>query len=225
MTVKREFCRCLLVGLMLFSLLLSFHISTLGVRGSETHDIAVTSVVKDRSGIAPAMRVKINVTVENQGNTIESFTVTVYGTNIITNANTTIQSAPVDLEAGQNETLAFVWEIPPPEWPIIIFSTPLWDTNPMVADFTIWAEASVVDGEIDTSNNVYVDGTVRIILRFGDVDGNGVINIFDIVKLAAGYGSKPGDPGYNPLMDYDQNGVIEIFDVVRTASAYGTLYF
>jgi len=174
----------------------------------------------------PSMDVRINVTVENQGTAVESFNLTVYGTNIVTNENITIQSTAVDLAAGQNETVAFVWEVPPPLWPFTYFpGYPLWDTDPMVADFTIWAEASVVDGEVDTSDNVYTDGNVRIILRFGDVDGNGVVNIFDVVIQAGSYGSKLGDPRYNPLVDYNQNGVIDIFDIVRVAGAYGTQYF
>jgi hypothetical protein len=210
---------------MLFLLLLSLYASTPIVQGAETHDVAVVSVAKNKVLIPPAMRVKINVTVENQGTTAESFNVTVYRTNIDTSQNTTVGSMSVELEAGQNETLAFLWEIPPPEWPIIIFSAPFWDTDPMEANCTIWAEASVVDGEVDTSDNICVDGTIHVILRFGDVDGNGVINIFDIVILASRYGLDWDDPGYNPLLDYGQDGVINIFDIVRGASAYGTQYF
>ena len=170
------------------------------------------------------MRLEINVTVENQGVAAENFTVTVYGTDISTSENTTIGSTPVELEASQNETVAFEWRIPPSEWDGIIFSAPLWDTDPMNADFTIWAEASAVDGEVDTSDNIYVDGTVRVILLFGDVNGNGVVNIFDVVTFASAYLSKLGEPRYNPLADWNQDGVINIFDIVRGFGAYGTQY-
>jgi hypothetical protein len=94
----------------------------------------------------------------------------------------------------------------------------------MIEDLTIRAEASVVAGEVDTSDNVYVDGTVTVIWRIGDVNGDGRIDIFDLVMLAGRYGSKPGDPRYDPLLDFSQNGIIDIFDVVATASSYGTHY-
>lgn len=227
MVLKDKLCRCLSVGLMFFLLLLSLYASTPVVQGAETHDVAVVSVVKNKVLVPPAMRVKINVTVENQGTTAESFNVTVYRTNIDTNQNTTVESTSLELEAGQNETLAFVWELPRPEWPDV-FLRPwgsLWDTDPMVANFTIWARASVVDGEADTSDNICFDGTIRVVLRFGDADGNGKFNIFDIIRLAGIYCSELGDPGYDPLLDYGQDGVINIFDVVRGARAYGTQYF
>ncbi|MGB9134074.1 MAG: hypothetical protein WCC63_00575, partial [Candidatus Bathyarchaeia archaeon] len=126
--------------------------------------------------------------------------------------------------AGQNKTLAFVWDIKIP-WAGYIFPPPWWEDDPMVSDFTVWAEADIVDGEVDTSDNICTDGNVRIILLYGDADGNGVVNIFDIVKLAYAYGAKPGDPRYDPLLDHNQDGVINIFDVVRVAGAYGTQYF
>jgi len=224
LTPTGKFYEWLPVGLIFLSLLFSFLTGVPRCRGAETHDIAVTSVATDRSVTAPGIEVKINVTVENQGTTVESFNLTVYATNIDTNESITIQTAVVELPASANETLTFVWRNERSLWVALIFPPPVWDTDPMVEDFTIWAEASVVDGEVDTSDNVYIDGTVRVILRFGDVDGNGRINVFDFVLLCQGYGARLGDPRYDPLKDHDQDGVIAIYDVVPAAMAYGTQY-
>jgi hypothetical protein len=184
------------------------------VVSSEAHDVAVTSVVAWPSMVTPDLGVHINVTVENQGASNESFTLSVYMGNI------TVKEMTIDLTPGQIKTVALVWYIPRIVW-AFIFQAPLWDTNPMIEDLTAWAEASVVAGEVDTADNVYVDGSVTVIWWIGDVNGDGKSNIIDIVILAGSYGLKPGDPGYDPLLDYSQNGRIDILDIVATARAYG----
>jgi subtilisin family serine protease len=60
------------------------------------------------------------------------------------------------------------------------------------------------------------------LVRKGDLDNNGHIDIFDFVLFAAAYGSKLGDPNYNPIGDFNNNGVIDIFDFVNFAQVYGT---
>lgn len=200
---------------LLVSLLCGFH--TPPVKSSEAHDVAVTDVIAWPLMVLPEGQIHINVTVENQGASNENFTLSVYMGNI------TVREMTVDLAPSQIKTLALVWKIPYEEW-VIIFQPPLWDTNPMIEDLTAWAEASIVAGEVDTSDNVYVNGSVTVIWRIGDVNGNGVINIFDIVILAGSYGFEQGDPRYDPLLDYSQNGRIDIFDIVAAAASYGTQY-
>ena len=59
----------------------------------------------------------------------------------------------------------------------------------------------------------------------GDVDGNGVVNILDVVMAVASFHSIEGDPSWNP--DADQSapyGKIDIFDLVTIASNYGRAY-
>lgn len=201
--------------LLLVSLLCGFQMPPAG--SSEAHDVAVTDVVAWPSMVAPGLQVHINVTVENQGASNESFTLSVYMGNI------TVRDMTVDLTPSQIKTVALLWAIPHMVW-AYVFQPPLWDTNPMIEDLTAWAEAGVVAGEVDTSDNVYVDGSVTVIWWIGDVNGDGYINIFDIVILAGSYGSEPGDPGYDPLLDYSQNGRIDIFDIVAAASSYGSQY-
>lgn len=59
-----------------------------------------------------------------------------------------------------------------------------------------------------------------------DMDGDGVISILDLVRVAAHYGSTPTvplPPGWIwvPLYDVDGDGTISILDLVRIAAGYG----
>jgi len=60
------------------------------------------------------------------------------------------------------------------------------------------------------------------LVRKGDLDNNGHIDIFDFVLFAAAYGSEFPDPDYNPIGDFDNDGDIDIFDFVGFAQVYGT---
>jgi parallel beta-helix repeat protein len=56
----------------------------------------------------------------------------------------------------------------------------------------------------------------------GDVDWDGDVDIYDIVKITGVYRSKRGDSSWNPYVDLDQDGEIKIYDVVRATSHYGS---
>jgi parallel beta-helix repeat protein len=62
-------------------------------------------------------------------------------------------------------------------------------------------------------------------LLTGDLNYDGSVNIFDVVLVAAAYGSMEGEPRWNPMADLAQQfGVIDIFDVVVIAGHYGETY-
>ncbi len=59
-----------------------------------------------------------------------------------------------------------------------------------------------------------------------DMDGDGVISILDLVRVAAHYGSTlavPKPPGWIwvPLYDVDGDGTISLLDLIRIAAGYG----
>ncbi|MCW3981271.1 MAG: hypothetical protein NWF11_07335 [Candidatus Bathyarchaeota archaeon] len=63
-----------------------------------------------------------------------------------------------------------------------------------------------------------VDFTVSI---ESDLNGDGVINIADILLASAAYGSTPNDPNWNPRADVSSpKGIIDIFDLIKLASQY-----
>jgi len=46
----------------------------------------------------------------------------------------------------------------------------------------------------------------------GDVNGDGVIDLSDLQLFAAAYGSKAGEPAYNPAADFNLNGTVNLYD-------------
>lgn len=99
------------------------------------HDIAITRVTALPSKVSQGETVSINVTVMNAGEYNETFDVTVYYGSEAIDTRTNVM-----LESGNKETLSFSW-----------------DTSGVAADeYWIKAEATVVEGETKTANNVRV---------------------------------------------------------------------
>ncbi len=56
---------------------------------------------------------------------------------------------------------------------------------------------------------------------FGDLNGDCVIDQADIDLVAAHWGTKVGDPNYDPYVDLDGDGDVDIRDVALVANRYG----
>jgi len=54
-----------------------------------------------------------------------------------------------------------------------------------------------------------------------DLNKDGIVNILDITIVASAFGSKPGNPSWNPDADLDKNGEINIVDVAAVAIDFG----
>jgi parallel beta-helix repeat protein len=176
-----------------------------------SHDIGITYIGKVweiyfrpiiiplKTVIELGFRLHINVFVMNYGSYTEALNVTVY-------ANTT------SIDIMTNITLASRDSV------ILNFT---WNTAGFAkGNYTISAYATPVPGEIDTADNTYIGGTVKVTI-LGDVDGDSKVTILDVVKITSIYASKPGDPKFNPNCDIDDDGKITILDVVSCTSHYG----
>jgi len=59
----------------------------------------------------------------------------------------------------------------------------------------------------------------------GDINGDGKVDIYDVVLAAVAYGSTPEDPNWNPVADLaPPYGKIDIYDMVTILSNYGKEY-
>jgi len=57
--------------------------------------------------------------------------------------------------------------------------------------------------------------------RKGDVNWDGVIDEEDLNLLREAYGSRPGDPNWNPDADLDGDGYVDVRDIVTCAQNQG----
>lgn len=62
---------------------------------------------------------------------------------------------------------------------------------------------------------------LRYYIMANDLNSDGTVNIMDIALVASAYGSKTGDPNWNPIADIDKNGWVNIVDVSKVAVDYG----
>lgn len=162
------------------------------------HDVAIKNIKPTRTILGNSTSTSINVTVQNQGDTLETFNLTVY-------ANTTlIEIKEITLPSGNSTTITFTWNT----------------TDFAKGNYTISAEADTVPSETDTEDNTLIYGTV-IVTILGDLNGDGEVKIKDIAMAAKAFGSKPGDDNWEPNADINEDGEIKIFDVATVAKEFG----
>jgi len=160
------------------------------------HDVAVKSVATSVTVTYAGRIVDITVVAKNEGNAVESFSVTVYY------STTSIGTKPVtNLLPGSQITIPFSWNT----------------TGVSLGSYAISAKASVVPGETvpDQADNTLIDGSV-VIAVLGDVNGDSTIDILDVKLVKLAY-SKLIE---KPTADLDNNGVINILDVKKMKLIY-----
>ena len=108
-----------------------------------THDISVINVSSSATDVYAGEIVNITVTVKNQGTPFnESFDVNAYYDSVLIGKLTV-----TDLAESTETTLIFKWNT----------------TGVAGGYYTISANATELPGEIDITNNVFVDGTIKVV--------------------------------------------------------------
>ena len=96
-----------------------------------------------------------------------------------------------------------------------------WNTTGVAkGNYTITANAIILESEEDTAHNVYEDGWVFVTL-IGDVNGDRKVDIEDIFNIALHFGGNYGDPCYVPNYDVNGDDKIDIEDIFIAATHYG----
>jgi hypothetical protein len=120
-----------------------------------------------------------------------------------------IGTQTVTLESGASTTLTFTWNT----------------AGFAKGNYTIWAYAWPVPGEIEITDNSLTDGFV-IVSMVGDVTGpngwpDGKIDMLDVGTVARAFGSYPGHPWWNPNADINNDLYVDVFDLIRVVLKFG----
>ncbi len=167
-----------------------------------THDGAVTGILCVKAIVGQGRTTKIKVTITNEGTFAENFEVTAYANGV------SIGTTQVSVNGQETGIATITWNT----------------TGWTYGDYTISANVTLVEGETDKLDNAMTDSDICVTIA-GDVDGNYKVDIFDIVKMARGYGSSEGQTNFDINCDINGNGAVDIFDVVIAACNYGRNWY
>ncbi|HYB68225.1 MAG TPA: thermopsin family protease [Candidatus Acidoferrales bacterium] len=156
------------------------------------------NAVSAKTVIGKGFSDNVTVLIAEKGDYAETFNVTAYAN------STVIGTQQVSLNATDQMTLTFTWNT----------------TGFAYGNYTISAYVSLVPGETNTANATFTGGTVTVTIP-GDIDGNGVVNMSDIISLLKAFGSTIGQPNYNPNCDIANNGKIDLSDLIIALRNFG----
>jgi hypothetical protein len=165
------------------------------------HEVGVTNVVSSRTVAGLGYCLNVTVTAADFGDYTETFNVTVYAN------STSIASQNVTPASGDSANVTFTWNT----------------TGFAIGNYTISAYAWPVPGQTNMANNNMTGGTVYVGIP-GDVEGNGRVDMGDIITILLAFGSVIGQPRYNPNCDIEGTGRIEMSDVMVALLYFGQLY-
>jgi len=104
----------------------------------------------------------------------------------------------------------------PPTNPLGTFSLtiPLKSISVWLGDYSVYARTHY-GFSISSSTSVFT------VVLIGDLNHDGKIDMRDIATVAKAFGTRPGDPLWNPAADLDNSGKVDMKDVATVARAFG----
>jgi hypothetical protein len=160
------------------------------------HDVAVVGVFPSKTVLGEGYPMNITVKVKDYGTFSEVFNVTVY-------ANmTAVGTEEVSLVSGASAVVTLTWD----------------SSGFAYGNYTISAYAWPIPGEKDTSDNL-MSRIVTLTIP-GDINGDGSVNLQDLVFLAKAYGSSFGTARWNANADINGNLKVDLPDLVILAKNY-----
>jgi PKD repeat protein len=166
------------------------------------HDVAILDVAPYSSGVYEGYPANTNVTVVNTGDFAETATVDLYYN---LTAGQLIDTKIVSLDSGKSRTLTFVWNTT---------SVQNYHNYTITAVAEIAFDSNLTNNLLESSSNVEVKIPV-------DVNGDGMVDIYDAIVVANALGSYPGNGRWNAAADVNEDGIVDIYDAITLVSNFG----
>jgi parallel beta-helix repeat protein len=156
------------------------------------YDIGITNITPSKTVVGQDYNLTISMKILNYGINTETFNLTVYAN------KTAIQTITnIVLTSRNSTTITFTWNT----------------TGFAKGNYTIWAYAWPVPDETDTTDNTVIDGWVIVTIP-GDVNGDHLVDISDLVMTVNAIPSAPGWSNWNTDTDINNDGLCDVGDLV-----------
>jgi len=169
---------------------------------SEIHDMAIVDVSPSKTVAGQGYPVSINVAVENQGTTSETFNITVHA-----DGNEVDKLENLALSSGSSAVFTFMWDTEG-------FAYGNYTTSAVVN-----LPLHIVD--VDPADNSKPASREVMITIPGDVNGDRVADVYDSQLVAKAYSTQPGSPQWNPETDINSDDKTDASDLTILSTNYG----
>lgn len=165
------------------------------------HDVGITSVTVSKTVVGRGYALRVELEISNYGMYDESCAVAAYA-----NTSTVVTQNIALMKKG------------------FIIVTMKWNTSAFgYGNYTISAYSQPVKDEMDMANNVYFDGSVIIAIP-GDINGDGIVDIYDAIVLSGTYNSVPSNRSWNSNADINCDNIVDIYDAIIVANHFNQHY-
>jgi hypothetical protein len=142
-----------------------------------------------------------------------------------TTPNFNVQWSGTDATSGLANYTIYVSDNGGPfaPWLSQVTSTQAYYTGSLLHTYGFYSIAQDVAGNVESPKTA-AEATTHVPQMPGDVNGDGKINCADIALVKAAFGTRTGQPGFNPRADVNHDGVVNVMDlaIVSQKLAPGT---
>ena len=97
----------------------------------------------------------------------------------------------------------------------------VWPDPALTCNIAFYDSKLLREGPVEIAHDA-VDGTYSYEPIKGDLNMDGLVELYDLVRTAQAFGSKLGDSDWDPFADLIRDDVINILDIIVVASNFGS---
>jgi len=97
-------------------------------------------------------------------------------------------------------------------------------TGPLNLSSLTCGNCTIVFNSTDNVGNVENMNYINVTLVGPDINGDDRVDIFDALMAGNAFGSYPGHPSWNPIVDVNFDGQVDIYDLILVARMFGKHY-
>jgi hypothetical protein len=162
-------------------------------------DVGILDISAVPNPLYQGHKTNVTVTITNEGNSTETFPLNIYyNSTLLATVNVT------NLAPNTNMTITVEWNTASVTW----------------GNYRLSAQIPPRPFETHISDNTLINGIVKVKIP-GDINGDDSVDILDALLASAAYGSRPGDPNWNPEADLNGDGIVNILDLIMLSMHFG----